>query len=82
MWLEAYSFRGIATVEQLQLEHTNTHTQSALPYSSYNYASRHNHTYGTHCQAEFISWHVHLGSIQFRVEFDTNIYIIRGLNGM
>ena len=36
--------RHIATVEQLQLEYTDTrtHTQSALPYSSCGYASRHN----------------------------------------
>ncbi len=33
-WLEPVSFRRIATVEQLQLEQTHTHTQSALPYPS------------------------------------------------
>ena len=38
-WLESVSFRRIATVEQLQLEHT----QSALPYPSCGYASRHNY---------------------------------------
>ncbi len=42
-WLEAVSFRRIATVEQLQL--AQTHMQSALPYPSCGYASRHNNYY-------------------------------------
>ncbi len=50
-WLEGYieavSFRRIATVEQLEYIHTHTHTQSALLYPSYGYASRHNNVVTT-----------------------------------
>ncbi len=55
MWLEAYieavSFRRIATIEQLQLEqtHKQTDTQSALQYPLCGYTSIHNnHTDALH----------------------------------
>ena len=32
-WLQAYSFRRIATVEQLQLEQTHTHTHTHVSFT-------------------------------------------------